>query len=81
MAFTQVTACTDGRTDTHPDFNSSRHPNHLYMRNPTSNSIVTTNKTTILCSNMLQDYKNKKKIIRKFHNPGIGQNMVREIFL
>ena len=30
---------TDGRTDSHPDFNSSLHPNHLYIYNPISNSI------------------------------------------
>ena len=33
--FTQVIACTDGRTDgrtdSQLDFNSSRHPDHLYM--------------------------------------------------
>ena len=29
--FTQVTACTDGRTDSHPDFNSSLNPDHLYI--------------------------------------------------
>ena len=28
--FTQVTACIDGRTDSHPDFNSSLHRDHLY---------------------------------------------------
>ena len=37
--FTQVTACTDGRTDSHPDFNSFLHPDHLYIHNPISNSI------------------------------------------
>ena len=37
--FIQVTACTDGRTDSHPDFNSSFHPDHLYIYNPISKSI------------------------------------------
>ena len=41
--FTQVRACTvgqtDGRTDRHPDFNSSLHSDHLYIYNPISNSI------------------------------------------
>ena len=30
---------TDGRTDSHPDFNSSLHPDHLYIHNPISKSI------------------------------------------
>ena len=29
--FTQVRACTGGRTDSYPDFNSSLHPDHLYL--------------------------------------------------
>ena len=37
--FIQVTACTDGQTDSHPDFNSFRHPDHLYIYNFISNSI------------------------------------------
>ena len=50
---------TDGRTDSHPDFNSSLHPDHLYIyiilylsrlvRCDTNNRQV--NKTIILCSN------------------------------
>ena len=50
--FTQVTACTDGRTDSHPDFNSSCHPDYLY----TIYIYIYMNKTIILCSNMLQEY-------------------------
>ena len=38
--FTQVTACTDGRTDRQsPNFNSSLHPDHLYIHYSISNSI------------------------------------------
>ena len=32
-------AQTDGRTDSHPDYNSSLHSDHLYIHNPISNSI------------------------------------------
>ena len=35
LIFIQVTACTDGRTDgqtdRHRDFNSSRHPDHIFI--------------------------------------------------
>ena len=37
--FPQVAACTDGRTDSDPDFNWSLHPDPLYIHNPISNSI------------------------------------------
>ena len=71
LIFTQVTACTgrqtDGRTDSHPDFNSSLHSDHLYIYiyNPISNLISFRWYKQPLCEenyytqlNMLREYKN-----------------------
>ena len=60
-------AQTDGLLDSHPDFNSALHPDHLYIicrHKPLSNSISIRgykqplgDQTTILRINMLQEYK------------------------
>lgn len=56
-----------GQTDSHSEFNPSRHPDYLYtynIYNPITNSIIfegykqQINKAIKLCINMLQEYNN-----------------------